>query len=228
MTADNDGSRGMSAVDYAYDVLRRAIIAGELRPGERLTGTMLTERLGVSRTPVRAALVRLEAERLVETARGHSAWVRPLTAVDVEDAYNVAQGVECALVVRLCDGRASEAETRELLRASEDMQHAAAAGDKHGWAAADEQWHTLLVLYGRSPLMSSIMVKVEAIIGRVRLLSLHLYPEGAILSAQDHASVAHAIREGDELRAQRLHHEHWERARKKNLLLLVESVTALS
>lgn len=212
--------------ERTYLELRQAILKGEFASGERLVSSSLASRLGVSRTPVRAAILRLEADGLVETLDGRSARVRALTAADVEQAYDVAEGLEGVLVVRLAS-RASDEQVEQITEVAAEMEAAAVADDRHAWVEADERFHRLLAQIGQNPLLESMMTRVNNVIGRIRFLSLHLYPEGAKLSAQEHKSVADALRNRDGELARNVHQAHWARVRETNIVLLRESFATL-
>lgn len=80
--------------DRVAERLREAILRGDLRPGRRVRQEELADRLGVSRAPVRQALVILEREGLVQTERGRSAVVAPLTVDLIRDLYELRTGIE--------------------------------------------------------------------------------------------------------------------------------------
>lgn len=221
MTHDAIEQDSLAAPERVYRELRRAILEGDVAPGERLTTLSVAERLGVSRTPVRAALLRLEADGLVESDGGRSARVRGLTVDEVEQAYDVAMGLEGMLVFRLAQSATNEQQQR-LLETVEAMEAAAKTGDRGAWVEADELFHTLLPEFGGNPLLAGVMHRVETIIGRLRFLSLHVNPGGAEDSAHEHHSVVDAIRRGDAEDARRQHHEHWERVRSANISFLRE------
>src|ERR671935_2998859 len=80
--------------DRAYAALRDAIVDGTLAPGERLRDQELCEWLGLSRTPVREALARLEDDGLVETAPQRYTRVAPVDRADARDAFQVVAAVQ--------------------------------------------------------------------------------------------------------------------------------------
>src|SRR5438132_434148 len=95
--------------DHAYAMLRRAIVVGRYRPGDRLTEIALTVELGMSRTPVREAIRRLQADGLIVI--GHrGALVRRLSVLEVASLYPVRAGLE-ALTAAVARGHVLEAAT---------------------------------------------------------------------------------------------------------------------
>lgn len=215
------GERELSAPERAYRELRQAILEGAIPPGERLTTLALAEKLGVSRTPIRAALVRLEAEGLIDTEGGRSARVRPLTVDDVEHAYDVGMALEGVSVLRLAE-RSDTEQCRALKETVEAMAAAAAASDRRSWVEADKRFHELLAELSENHLLWQTMQRVENVIGRLRYLSLQFDPNSALTSAQEHGAVVSALCAGDGNRARELHHGHWNRVRKANVGILRE------
>jgi DNA-binding GntR family transcriptional regulator len=212
-----------SALEGTYFDLRRLILRGEFAPGERLTGLRLSEMLGVSRTPIRSALVRLEAEGLIESERGQSARVRVITVTEVEQAYDVAGGLEGILVYRLAEN-GTEEQIGEISGVVSNMESAAESGDKDKWVEADERFHFLLTEYANNALISQMMERVENIIGQLRYFVLHTGPESAKLSAHEHRAVINAISRRDAERARRLHEGHWVRVNEVNTRFLRENL----
>lgn len=86
--------------DIVFQTLRKAIITGELEPGERLMETQLGEKLGVSRTPIREAIRKLELEGLVVMVPRKGAQVAQITTKDIKDVLEVRAALE-ALAARL-------------------------------------------------------------------------------------------------------------------------------
>ena len=130
--------------DAAYDALREAIVEGTLEPGEHLHDPELCAWLGLSRTPVRDALARLEDEGLVETAPQRYTRVAPLEAQDARDTFPVLASLH-ALAAELGVPRLTRAD-REALRAANDAFVAALRRrDARAAYAADDRFHGVLV-----------------------------------------------------------------------------------
>ena len=89
--------------DVVFHTLRNAILKGELQPGERLMEIQLAQKLGVSRTPVREALRKLELEGLVLMMPRKGAVVADITIQDLEDVLEVRTALEELAVQKACD-----------------------------------------------------------------------------------------------------------------------------
>jgi DNA-binding GntR family transcriptional regulator len=114
------------ASDLAYDTIRAMVLSGELAPGEQLSEEALAERCGVSRTPVRDALRRLEAELLVRRSDSQRSFVADWSLDDVADAFELRAMME-GYAARRAAERMDHA-TLQRLRAQNAALHAAISG----------------------------------------------------------------------------------------------------
>jgi DNA-binding GntR family transcriptional regulator len=131
--------------DQAYARIRDAILDGTLEPGEHLKDAELSEWLGLSRTPIREALARLEEYGLVETAPNRYTRVAPITGRDARDAFPVVAALH-ALAASLGVPRISEGELATMRAANQEFAKALRKGDVDQAVAADDRFHAVLVL----------------------------------------------------------------------------------
>jgi DNA-binding GntR family transcriptional regulator len=138
-----DGEGFRTKADWAYQQLRRWIQSGALEPGERLDQEDLAMRLGISRVPLRQALVRLQAEGLVVGRPHAGATVAPLSLADAEDIYAARAALEPMLtgaaVARLSEGTVGDLE--DLIG---QQEKALQAGERQVFLALDRQFHDRL------------------------------------------------------------------------------------
>lgn len=127
-------SNGIDSTTHAHDEVRRAILAGELPPGDVFSQVQLAARLGVSRTPLREALRRLEHEGLVVAEHNRRVRVAPLLLDDFEQVYATRIALE-PLAVQLAVPRLGDDDLAGLATAHADLHAAGEHGDP---AAADE------------------------------------------------------------------------------------------
>ena len=130
--------------DQAYVRLRDAILDGTLEPGEQLKDAEISEWLGLSRTPIREALARLEEYGLVETAPNRYTRVTALSAGDARDAFTVVAALH-SLAALLGVPRVAESELAAMRKANEDFATAFRAADVDRALAADDRFHGVLV-----------------------------------------------------------------------------------
>ena len=127
----------------AYDALRAAILGGRLLPGERIVEADIARQMATSRSPVRAAVRKLEHEGLVVYVPRRGTVVVGLSRDDVADAYQLRAHLE-AYGARLAATRASEEQLARLLKMIERMRKSAFANDLEGLVAADVEFHRLV------------------------------------------------------------------------------------
>ena len=106
--------------DVVFNTLRQAILKGELKPGERLMEIALAERLGVSRTPIREAMRKLEQEGLVVMIPRRGAQVANITEKDLNDVLEVRIALENVAIEKAC-ARMTEEEMRRLWLAARSL-----------------------------------------------------------------------------------------------------------
>jgi DNA-binding GntR family transcriptional regulator len=126
--------------DDAYAALRQAILDGTLAPGERLRDTELCAWLGLSKTPVREALARLEEDGLVETAPQRYTRVAPLDRDEARDAFELVAAIH-ALAARLATPRMGRAELERARAANRRFAAALEQRDVDAALAADDEFH---------------------------------------------------------------------------------------
>jgi len=205
--------------------LRELILSGEIQPGERVPELGIVERLGVSRTPVRLALARLQDEGLVDCLPTGGFVVREFTEADIIDAIDLRGTLE-GMAARRCaerrPGRADLAEIRDCLGSLDSLvrQHELSMDDFADYVRLNDRFHRLLVELSGS-----------RVIGRSVERLLHMpfaspnafvmvqpeLPEGReiLLIAQDqHRCIVEAIESGEPGRAEMLAREHSRLARR--------------
>ena len=130
--------------DVVFNTLRQAILTGELKPGERLMEIHLANRLGVSRTPIREAIRKLELEGLVTMIPRRGAEVAQITEKSLQDVLEVRRTLD-ALSVELACERISEEELEQLGVACKKVEEAIAGKDLKKIAQADVAFHDIIV-----------------------------------------------------------------------------------
>lgn len=129
--------------DVVFKTLRQAILKGELEPGERLMEIQLAERLGVSRTPIREAIRKLELEGLVLMIPRKGAEVAKISESNLRDVLEVRRSLE-ELAIDLACQRITEEELDELNKAEVDFKAAIENGDAMQIAQTDESFHEII------------------------------------------------------------------------------------
>ena len=129
--------------DVVFNTLRQAILKGELEPGERLMEIQLADRLGVSRTPIREAIRKLELEGLVLMIPRKGAEVAKISEKSLRDVLEVRRSLE-ELAIELACQRMEEPELNALEQAQDAFRKAIEKGDAMEIAETDEHYHDII------------------------------------------------------------------------------------
>jgi len=130
--------------DVVFNTLRKAILTGELKPGERLMEIHLANRLGVSRTPIREAIRKLELEGLVTMIPRRGAEVANITEKNLKDVLEVRRALE-GLGIELACERITEEKKKDLKERLDQVECAVRTGDSSAIASADVAFHDTIV-----------------------------------------------------------------------------------
>ena len=171
------------------DYVRAQIFAGEMRAGERINQDGLAEEFGVSRLPVREALITLESEGFVRSELHRGAYVIPITRADIEDHYEVygyIQGIAAGRAAKIVS-----AHDLELL--DEVNSKLASATDPQDLRDLDWQFHSIINRIGGS----NGQLRILRQLGRALPQSLYAVPPAASeLAAVEHSNIIAALRKG--------------------------------
>ena len=129
--------------DVVFNTLRQAILKGELAPGERLMEIQLAQKLGVSRTPIREAIRKLELEGLVLMIPRRGAEVARISEKSLKDVLEVRRSLE-ELAIELACQRMTEEDMQALEEAQKAFKAAIDQGDAMKIAETDEAYHDVI------------------------------------------------------------------------------------
>ncbi len=141
--------RAESLTDQVYSLLEREIVEGRMKPGERIREKELSQRLGISRTPIREALLKLEMAGIVVCNSRRSYNVRILTAADVSEIFEILGILEGAAVTSIAQ-EITEEDLELLEQYNEKMAETANTEDFHTFGAWNEKFHDVLLSKSRN------------------------------------------------------------------------------
>jgi DNA-binding GntR family transcriptional regulator len=189
--------------DVHQEILER-ILRAELRPGARVRDAQLAQDLGVSRTPVREALLRLERDGFLEASVGRGFTVRPLTDREVREVYPLIWTLEgLALRSSAPPSRAALAELDAVTSAIERTPPEVAA-----CIALDTHWHRLLLAGCPNARLLGMIADLKEVARRYEFAYMRV-PDLVSVSVRDHREVVKAFAEGRVERAAALLEGHW-------------------
>lgn len=183
-----------SVVDRVYGELRSMAIRFEFKPGERLHEGDLAKRLGVSRTPLREALHRLNIEGFLRISPGRGFFCRELDAQEIFDLYELRKSLEVA-AVRLSAERASDADIDALYNALDDAGLIATDSAETERVELDEKFHERLMMLSGNAEMLHVLRNVNARIRFVRRTDMTI--ANRMSTQQEHRLVLDRLRERD-------------------------------
>ncbi len=186
--------------------LKRQVVAGELKPGHRLVEENLARDLGISRTPVREALHRLEQEGVLTKRPRGGYEVRPLTPAEVSDALGVRSVLE-GYAAELASHQAPEGSVDRLEANVADFEQALDQGDEERLVQFNSQFHLLLYEAAGSPLLVRLLGELQETVERISRAIISNMDAGK-WSTKDHRAIIAAIRAGDGATASRLARDH--------------------
>jgi DNA-binding GntR family transcriptional regulator len=191
--------------DDVYRRLRDAIVDGTFTPGEQLRDGELADWLGVSRTPVREALLRLGSSGLVVALPGRSTTVSAIDAPAVRDARDVIAAMH-ELAVREMAGRLSEDDVDRMRDANRRFAAAIASGDVGAALDSDEELHRIPVAALGNHALEAVLEQFEPVVRRAERLR---FSRDGHLSVELHEQLIELLAAGDVQRAASVEFDIW-------------------
>lgn len=195
-----------SLSEVIFNTLREAIIVGELKPGERLMEVQLSEKMGVSRTPIREAIRKLELEGLVKTLPRKGVYVAELSPEDIEDVLEVRAALD-GLAAFLAADRIAAEEIKNLKSVLKQFEQNVEKNSTSGIVKKDVEFHDIIYRASGNSRLIQILNNLKEQILRFRVIYIKDYSthEGLV---KEHAQIVRAIEERDRLKAQVLAENH--------------------
>jgi DNA-binding GntR family transcriptional regulator len=187
----------VSLTDRVTEQIRKAIVLGQLAPGEKLTETVLATQLGVSRSPVREALSRLEIMGLVKSTTNYSACVWSPTTQDVEDIYSLRAMLE----IYACEQALTRLSSEDFARLEQEIKRQESLIKLVDYVAlvnSDRAFHELVVLRANN---SRLLIFWDQLISQWEVLTVRRWRFDAdrvmVRLLADHQAILEAMKAGD-------------------------------
>lgn len=221
MTIDEVGSR----VDGAYEWLLGEITGFRIRSGSPLSENRIAGQLGISRTPVREALQRLEKEGLVKRTDNARFTVSQLTTTEVNDACDLLEVLD-TYVCRNAASKLAEGDLVLLRQSVEEMTRAASDGDRSSWAEADLSFHRLVNSIAGNQLVADTVKETRR---RIQRFWLRAAAQDLRLEAcsREHLVLANAMIDKDYDKIEPAVKEHIGHMRQRMLEMLASAAAIL-
>lgn len=193
------GANGNSTSALIYQTLRRDIVSLHRKPGDPIAEKELAGIFGVSRTPIREALLRLAAENLVEIAPQSGTFVARIPLAALPEAIVIRRALE-ELSTKSAAGNASRSQIALLAANLERQREAVACDNRDAFHDADEDFHAMIATAAGYPGLWGVVQQVKLQVDRYRHLTLP-QPGRMARLVSEHAAIAQAIREHDAAKA---------------------------
>ena len=201
--------RSLSLADQVFERLENEILSGKYPIGSVLTEMRLVSDMGVSRTPIREALNRLELEHLVESgAKG--ILIVGVSRKDLADIFTVRERVE-GLAARAAAERVTDEELEQLREALELQEFYVPRNDPEHVRGMDSRFHQLIYRFSGSTVLSDVLLPLHRKVQKYRRVSVEDRSR-AVESAAEHRKIYEAIAAHDPDEAERAMHTHIENA----------------
>lgn len=176
----------------AYDYLFEEIVSYRLLPDDAIVEQDVAQLLGISRTPVRAALERLEADGLVFQIPSKGTFVRGITPNDIDEVFEIRELLETAALkkaIHMISDAQIDALEMQLVQLNQDS-------GKEEYYSSDRDLHTVIMLCSGNRRMINLHKNIESQLERLRRVS-SMRPERLLKSKDEHIAILNAIRARD-------------------------------
>lgn len=205
--------------DQVYEILVEEILNHDLKPGEALAERSLALRFGLSRTPIREVLQRLQSEQLVEMYPNQGAFVRRLTIRDVRDLFQMREALEPYATALAAELRPDDEINSLSLRVPSDEQ--AVPLDPTELTSIGEELHDSIARWARNDLFSEFYVILRARTRLIRAMT-KFRRDVEVTSLAEHREIVKLIQENDSEGAKKRMAEHIRRSRESVMHLLLD------
>ena len=192
--------------DVIFETLRKAIVSGDIKPGERLMEVSLADQMGVSRTPVREAIRRLEAEGLVTMTPRKGTHVSELSVKDIMDVLEVRTVLD-KLATDLAAKRMQPAQLKSLESVHKQYISCVERENMEGAVKKDVEFHDLIYAASGNPRLVAVAGSLREHIYRFRVI----YMSGSLIAENvlnEHEEILTALKEAQNNIASNLAEKH--------------------
>lgn len=192
--------------EIVYEELKRQILVGEIAPGTRMMEVEMAEDMGVSRTPIREAIRKLEKEGLVTTEPRRGAYASEISVKDMVDVLEVRQDLE-GMAAALAAEKVTEEEKQAFIKVNSEYEEAIRSGNTDEIIRCDELFHQLIVSYSGNKTLNQLLSQVQELALRFRYIYYDDFSRYEKMP-KEHEEIEEAILSGDSQKARIVAEEH--------------------
>ncbi|GII57840.1 GntR family transcriptional regulator [Planotetraspora thailandica] len=199
------------AAGRAYTHVKTRILSGDLAGGTLVSEVQVGMELGLSRTPVHEAFLRLDAERLLTLSSRKGAVITPISPREARNVLEMREAVEATAARRMVEDGSTDKTLPALASVLERQRVHAAEGDVDRFVAADEEFHSLVIDGSGNDIAAQFYAQLRDRQQRLRHLLLRLRPGDLAGACGDHEHLADALAKSDADEYARVLHAHMAR-----------------
>lgn len=192
--------------EIVYEELKRQILVGEIAPGTRMMEVEMAEDMGVSRTPIREAIRKLEKEGLVTIEPRRGAYASEISVKDMVDVLEVRQDLE-GMAAALAAEKVTEEEKQAFIKVNSEYEEAIRSGNTDEIIRCDELFHQLIVSYSGNKTLNQLLSQVQELALRFRYIYYDDFSRYEKMP-KEHEEIEEAILSGDSQKARIVAEEH--------------------
>jgi DNA-binding GntR family transcriptional regulator len=181
--------------EIVYEELKRQILVGEIAPGTRMMEVELADVMGVSRTPVREAIRKLEKEGLVTIEPRKGAYASNISIKDMVDVLEVRQGLE-GMAAAIASGKITESQKADLLNIVEKYKAAVESANIEEIIKYDEEFHSMIISISGNKTLMQVFSTVQELALRFRYIYYDDFNRYESMP-KEHQLIEEAIMSGD-------------------------------
>lgn len=185
--------------DLVFDTLREAIMTGKLKPNERIMEVNLAETLGVSRTPVREAIRKLELEGLVTMHPRKGAYISDISTDSIIEVLQIRKSLE-ALAISLAIPNITDADINKMEQINNKFGQAIAEDDFETITNSDYEMHEIIYIASRNKRLINMMQSLDETMKRFRMVFFNDIADTKEL-IEEHEHIIEALKVRDEKKA---------------------------
>jgi DNA-binding GntR family transcriptional regulator len=197
--------------ERAYQAIKESILSGEYRGGQALSIGDLAEQFGVSRTPLREAVLLLEQEGLVEALPYRGTFVKTISPEEIAEVFEVRAVLE-GLAVRLAAREIPQEELEAFALVLDSLDEEIADGEFEGYVENDMRFHEMILRYCGNTTLQALVRQLSDRIYRIQAYSHQISGNHMTKSHEEHRLLFKALMERDATGSERLMTEHIEKA----------------
>ena len=205
--------------EIVYEELKLLILTGKISPGMRLMEEELAEDMGVSRTPIREAIRKLEKEGLITIEPRRGAYVSQISTNDMVEILEVRQNME-GLAAALAAARMTDEEKAKLRQIALDYEIAVESGDMAEMIKCDTKFHHFIVEATKNKILIQMVEQLQELVLRFRYIYYDNFKRGEYMPIE-HKAIYEAISSGDSETAKKSADIHIERLKE----MIIEELT---